>query len=677
MTTLTTATTVTTESWRESILAHFAPDSSRLTLVADPDSLFAEDKLALGLRERGFDVIEYQDAIQFRYVYESTYRAAWDKEDEGAGEHPALVVLLRHDGLSFDTLPYDVLIGGRKLSFTLGELFPRLSYPVVAALDLERLDTLFAAHNAFAHERMGDNASKDFVLRHVFGIAGELIKTDVHLLRTLLRVHYGQERLPELLAARLVAVLQAQAVFADWPLETIIPDSLAFFAFLQQAWPAFIHSQANAESNQPSGECGLLIPFGHQDIRVYIDNCFAEGKLTPIEGSLSADSWAQCGLIQPHDESHSRLNALLQAVKTSLPDADAGHGHWLTFAAKWAELSAMLYACPTIDADTQQGFALLQQHIEERFTPWLDSHFAGLINQPPGKPLLLHHVPRFLARERESALEQHGRIALLVVDGLALDQWVTVRHELQAQAPHLLLREKALFAWVPTLTSISRQALFAGKAPLFFPATIGSTHAEETLWKQCWEEAGTAKGSVVYARGLGTGNAHEMLDELLHPQRTQVVGFVIDTVDKIMHGMQLGAAGMHNQIAQWCRMGFLRDLVDGLLSMGYMVWLTSDHGNKACRGIGRPADGVLAETRGERMRIYPTQALCESAATTLPDSHIWKPVGLPSGQYPLLAGHDTAFTQMGATLVGHGGVSLEEVIVPFIKIERKRHGQEA
>ena len=77
------------------------------------------------------------------------------------------------------------------------------------------------------------------------------------------------------------------------------------------------------------------------------------------------------------------------------------------------------------------------------------------------------------------------------------------------------------------------------------------------------------------------------------------------------------------------------------------------------------------------MRIYPTQALCESAAANLPDSHIWKPVGLPPGQYPLLAGRDTAFTQMGATLVGHGGVSLEEVIVPFIQIERKRHGQEA
>lgn len=664
---------MTTPSWRASILAHFTPGCSRLTLVADPDALFAEDQLAFALRERGFDVIEYQDAIQFRYVYESKYRAAWDKGD--AGVNAALVVLLRHEGLNFEHLPYDVLSAGRQLSFTLGELFPALSYPVVAELDLEQLDTLFAAHTAFAHERMGDNASKDFVLRHVFGIAAELIKTEVHLLRTLLRVHYGQELLPALLAARLVTVLQGQAVFADWPLKAIIPDSLAFFAFLQRAWPTFVQSLADADS--PQSAAGSVLPFGHQDIRVYIDNCFAEGKLTPIEGSLPADSWAQCGLIQTQENSCFRLNALLHTAKASLPDADAGHGPWLAFAAKWAELSAMLHTSAFVDDAMQQDIALLQQSMEAQFTPWLHHHFAGLINQPPGKPLLLHHVPRFLARERESSPEQAGRIALLVVDGLALDQWVTVRHQLQAQAPHLLLREKVLFAWIPTLTSISRQALFAGKAPLFFPATIGSTHAEENLWKQCWEEAGLAKGSIVYARGLGTGNARDVLDELLHPQRTQVAGLVIDTVDKIMHGMQLGAAGMHNQIAQWCGMGFLRELIQGLLDRGYRVWLTSDHGNKACHGIGRPADGVLAETRGERMRVYPTPELCASAAAALPDAHIWNPVGLPSGQYPLLAGRDTAFTQEGMNLVGHGGMSLEEVMVPFIQIEGNKYGQEA
>ena len=77
------------------------------------------------------------------------------------------------------------------------------------------------------------------------------------------------------------------------------------------------------------------------------------------------------------------------------------------------------------------------------------------------------------------------------------------------------------------------------------------------------------------------------------------------------------------------------------------------------------------------MRVYPTPELCASAAAALPDAHIWNPVGLPSGQYPLLAGRDTAFTQEGMNLVGHGGMSLEEVMVPFIQIEGNKYVQEA
>ena len=72
--------------------------------------------------------------------------------------------------------------------------------------------------------------------------------------------------------------------------------------------------------------------------------------------------------------------------------------------------------------------------------------------------------------------------------------------------------------------------------------------------------------------------------------KTKVVGFVVDQVDKIMHGMQLGAAGMHNQIKQWCRGGFLAALVGQLLEYGYEVWLTADHGNIQCEGKGRPSE---------------------------------------------------------------------------------------
>ncbi|MDD2661730.1 MAG: BREX-3 system phosphatase PglZ, partial [Methylococcales bacterium] len=288
---------------------------------------------------------------------------------------------------------------------------------------------------------------------------------------------------------------------------------------------------------------------------------------------------------------------------------------------------------------------------------------------PPINQAMLHHVPRCLARDIEDS--GSGRAALIVVDGLALDQWVTIRQLLQKQDENLVMRESATFAWIPTLTSVSRQSIFSGKPPLYFPSSINSTNSEEKLWKQFWEGHGLSRLDVAYQRGLGDGDAAGILDSVIHPGKTKVVGLVVDKVDKIMHGMQLGSAGMHNQIKQWCHAGFLSALIDQLLGYGYEVWLTADHGNIQCEGKGRPSEGVIAETRGERVRVYPTPELRSQVARSFSFAHEWMPVGLPTDYFPLVAGGRDAFVNQGDVIVGHGGVAIEEVIVPLVKFEKK------
>ena len=176
---------------------------------------------------------------------------------------------------------------------------------------------------------------------------------------------------------------------------------------------------------------------------------------------------------------------------------------------------------------------------------------------------------------------------------------------------------------------------------------------------------------VAYQRGLGDGDAADILDSAIHLGKTKVVGLVVNKVDKIMHGMQLGAAGMHNQIKQWFQGGFLVTLVDKLLEYDYGVWLTADHGNIQCEGKGRPSEGVIAETRGERARVYPTPELRAQVAGAFPFANEWQPVGLPPNYFPLLAGGHSAFVKPEDTIVGHGGVAIEEVIVPLVKIEKR------
>ena len=671
-------------SWRDAILNDFVPNVSKLTLVADPDCLLTEEKLALELRGRGFDLIEFSDPVEFRYAYESKYRSIWDR-----GEHTDLVVVLRLQDAELESLPYDLLQAGRKLSFNLGDLFPNLSYPVIEKLDRSLLDSLFEAQRKSPPDRMGDNATKDFILRHVFGIAAELIANEVELLRALLRLHYGKLQIPLMLAERLIQVLKGHDGFKAWPLSEIVPDDEAFFAFLQERWPLFLSRLGSAHQvREDSPEYGLKypgpdrLPFDHQDIKVYIDNLFLEGKLTPVDlpaalrsaqaGAkgieVDAGSWVRSGIATSGvDDDELRISRLFGLVEKELPTAEARYSDWTAFALKWAELSSLVHCGNSTEYQTR--LREIGDALNTTFAAWLADHYSSLINLPPTNPAMLHHVPRRLARDIEDS--GSSRAALIVVDGLSLDQWVTIRQLLQKQDANLVMRESATFAWIPTLTSVSRQSIFSGKPPLYFPSSINSTNSEEKLWKQFWEGHGLSRLDVAYQRGLGDGDAVGVLDSAIHPGKTKVVGLVVDKVDKIMHGMQLGSAGMHNQIKQWCHAGFLSAMVGQLLDYGYEVWLTADHGNIQCEGKGRPSEGVIAETRGERVRVYPTPELRAQVAGAFPFAHEWQPVGLPADYFPLVAGGRDAFVNPGDAIVGHGGVAIEEVIVPLVKFERR------
>jgi hypothetical protein len=151
----------------------------------------------------------------------------------------------------------------------------------------------------------------------------------------------------------------------------------------------------------------------------------------------------------------------------------------------------------------------------------------------------------------------------------------------------------------------------------------------------------------------------------------RVVGLVVDKVDRIMHGMELGTAGMHNQVRQWAMQGFMARFLDFLLDRGFSTFLTSDHGNIEAVGIGRPSEGVVADLQGERVRVYSDQILRTRVKERFPRAIEWPPLGLPEGFLPLLAPGRSAFVREGERIVGHGGTSVEEVVVPFVYIEQK------
>ena len=207
------------DDWRDRILKEFTAKVAPLTLVADPDGLLLEESLLEAIRERGFEILPFEDSVAFRFAYESRFRSRRDR-----GETADLVVVVRAENHQLATLPHDLLCAGRQLSFGLGELFPGLSYPVVAALDHGHLTALHRARMRHGADRLGDDATKDFALLHVFDIAPTLIRQPPDLLRVLLRKHHQNQRLPRILEERLIHLLRRGGGFESWPVEKIVPD---------------------------------------------------------------------------------------------------------------------------------------------------------------------------------------------------------------------------------------------------------------------------------------------------------------------------------------------------------------------------------------------------------------------------------------------------------------------
>ena len=660
--------------WRAKILQHFTPQISNLTLAADPDGILLEEGILAGIRARGFELLTFDDPIAFRYAYESKYRSRWDQ-----GASTELVVVLRSQSHELGRLPYDIFEAGRKLSFTLMDLFPSLSYPVLRSLDLSCLGVLHEALQKFPQPNLADKATCDFILRHVFFMAPEIINTPSELLHILLKKHYQRLLIPVCLEERFIEVLSLNGGFQNWPLADIIPNRDLFFSFLQERWPVYLESLDVPEADRikmPLEAYGLRfpgpahLPFGHDDIHIYMDNLFLEGMLKPVElprAEKLVQQWVSVGIvIKEAQRKREQVKKLIRLVEASVPNDQSFHQEWISFALKWASLETAVAASDKSSATEFAGqIDTLREIVDKTFTQWLFNRYAGLYNQP----VMVHHIPGFLANQLNQMPQK--RIAFILMDGLSLGQWFVLKDVLHRRIRDIQFQENGVFSWIPTITSLSRQAAFSGKIPMYFSNSIHTTDKEPKLWEQFWMDHGLKVNQTGFLKNLGTGPSFNRIEELMDKPHIRVAGLVINTVDDIMHGMQLGTVGMHSQVRQWGEEGFLEKVIGLLAHKEFDIFLSSDHGNVEATGLGSPKEGALADTKGERVRIYSDDILRSQVFEKFPESIKWPQIGLPENYFALVAPNRDAFIQNDKRTVAHGGLSLEEVIVPFVHIRKK------
>ena len=666
-------------SFGAALLASIHPDTSPLQIAHDPDGMLLDEDALARLGDRGFAVLRWRDEVTFRFEYETRFRSVWDRGEQAS----EAAVLMHYDGETPEELPWDLLNAAKLHRLSLAEWFAGLDLAVVRALPNVMLHRLYEQYVTRRPGALGASATADFILVNVYKIADALINSESDFLRLLLDLHLRRVSLPDPLVERLTASLSNRKSLSAWPVRGLLADRITFLAFIEDRWPIAVDAALRGDKSlqEPAPEPYVLripgparLPFSDDAVRMLVDNLFAEGllpRLTSVGDISRLPVWMRTGVVTNEADDDSRqLDRLIDIVRQRLGQETLRHGDWAMVGWAWAEAQAVWHRLP-LDRQPAHQDAVDQarDEMDSAFATWVAARFGALASLPSvTSPVMGHHVPAFLARRMNGP---EKKVALIVMDGMAMDQWVLLQHLMEQETKSFDFQRNAVFTWLPTLTSVARQAMFAGALPRDL-TSLTSTHGEPAAWTRFWVALGVQSQAVSYIKAIRRNEHLEEIDEVLADHRVRVLGIVVDAIDEIMHGMTLGTRGLHNQVAGWQEHGLLGELFHRLLSAGFEVFVTADHGNIEAHGAGKVAQGVLAETRGERVRIYSDQAIFQSSLTQMQTRAVaGATTGLPEGTYPLYAAGRSAFIAQGDVIVGHGGACIEEVIVPFVQVARR------
>ena len=247
------------------------------------------------------------------------------------------------------------------------------------------------------------------------------------------------------------------------------------------------------------------------------------------------------------------------------------------------------------------------------------------------------------------------KVALVVADGMSMFDFEV----LSTYMDDFSYDFNGSFAMIPTITSISRQALLAGKYPqeLDNPFSLAK---EESGFYSAALDRGYQRSQCFYGRGYDAEPTSNV----------RIATIIINDIDDMVHGQRQGRMGMYNDVDLWAKEGKMQALFKRLLDKGFKVYLTADHGNTNCTGKGSIKKlGVETETKSKRMVVLKDFADVsddlKERTFEYPGYYLNK-----NYQYRICKGR-TSFDNKNEDVMTHGGITLEEVIVPFVEVREK------
>lgn len=309
---------------------------------------------------------------------------------------------------------------------------------------------------------------------------------------------------------------------------------------------------------------------------------------------------------------------------------------------KWFEI-ALIKASLEVYA-ARVGVPIDLSFVDESFARFVLDDYKKLSGQTSSAaPIILPKVLDYVAKDKA---------ALIVMDGMSLFDFNILSRYFNG----IEYEQQCSYALIPSTTNISRQCLLTGNYPIQLedPFTLSK---EEKGFYEVAAEHGYSKQQTLYVHGY---------DFQLSPF-TKMLAVIINDVDDIVHGQQQGRPGMYNDITLMAKSGRLQMLIRSLNKSGFTVYLTADHGNTPCRGVGAIRTGVEVETKAKRMLILKDFADISSDVSE--NTFEYPGYYLDKNYKYLICKTGVSFDSKNNEVMTHGGITLDEVIVPFIKIK--------
>ena len=335
-------------------------------------------------------------------------------------------------------------------------------------------------------------------------------------------------------------------------------------------------------------------------------------------------------------------NALLDDA-VSLAEAAVSHRDWTPVAISYGKAAMFQHSGVAL-----RGFYKKQQQIEAAFVKWIEAKYgmlSGVVDRK--RPVLLSKVNDFIRKGND-------KIALIVMDGMSFENFFTIQRMLEHEP--FTYDVQASFSFFPTVTSVARQSIFSGKLPQEHSKPF-SLENEEKQWFAYWREHGYRDQEIAFFKE----------EEPEIPIQTKVVGIVVNICDDLMHDELQGLSGLQQGVENWAKNMHLVKLLQNLQERGFAIYMTADHGNTSAVAEGRfVKPGVLAEPASRRAVIY--QSFADAIELDKFTTERYSGTYLPEGYTAYLFDAGTSYGDRGKEYITHGGMTLEEAVVPFVRI---------